>query len=105
MIEFEWPVDRGAADRAAGRRSAAKGMLVARSSRRAAASRARGAVRIDGDSDSLIPSVLGAQPVPEIELDALGRELHRPLPAEVGQHGLERLLLRHARVERLLPAE
>src|SRR4051812_27947516 len=39
MIDSEWPVDRGPADRAAGRRPAAKGMLGARSSRRAAAPR------------------------------------------------------------------
>src|SRR3954469_19164949 len=58
MIDCEWPVDRGPADRAAGRRPAAKGMLVARSSRRAAASRTRGAVRIGGDSESI--SQLGA---------------------------------------------
>src|SRR4051794_7010452 len=54
MADSGWPVDRGPADRAAGRRPAAKGMLVARSSRRAAASRARGAVRIGGDPESAI---------------------------------------------------
>jgi len=54
MIDSEWPVDRGSADRAAGRRPAAMGMLVARSSRWAAASRARGVVRIGGDLESII---------------------------------------------------
>jgi hypothetical protein len=57
MLDFEWPVDRGPADRAAGRRPAAKGMLVARSEfdpARPAASRARGAVRIGGYSESSI---------------------------------------------------
>jgi hypothetical protein len=54
MVDAGWTVDREPADRAAGRRPAAKGMLVARSSRRAAASRARGVVRIGGDPESVI---------------------------------------------------
>ena len=49
--------------------------------------------------------VVGAQPVPEVELEALARELHRPLAREARQHGVERLLLGHAGVEGLLAAE
>src|SRR3954465_10277864 len=49
--------------------------------------------------------VLGAQAVPKIELDALRGELHRAHAAEPRQHRVERLLLGHAGVERLLAAE
>src|SRR5207247_110474 len=51
------------------------------------------------------PLVLRAEPVPEVEPDALRRELHRARAAEVGQHRLEGLLLGDPRVERLLAAE
>src|SRR4051794_38813815 len=71
MIASKWPVDRGPADRAAGRRSAAKGMLVARSSRRAAASRARGAVRIGGDLEAVISFALAPQRRP---VEGLGQQ-------------------------------
>src|SRR3954451_7686367 len=66
MIDSEWSVDRAPADRAAGPTHgdalraclgcppAAKGTLVARSSRRTAASRARGAVRIGGDPEPIV---------------------------------------------------
>src|SRR3954470_11475413 len=59
--------------------------------------RARPSVQVD--------LVLGAQTVPEVELDALGGELHRALAGERGQHGLQGLLLGDAGVERLLAAE
>src|SRR4051812_23891629 len=50
-------------------------------------------------------SVLAAHPVPQVQLDALPRELRRALAAEAGQHGVQRLLLGDAGVEGLLPAE
>ena len=50
-------------------------------------------------------SVVGAEPVPEVELEALRRELDRALAREVRQDGLERLLLGDAGVEGLLAAE
>src|SRR5947208_412016 len=37
--------------------------------------------------------VLGAQAIPEVELDALGGQLHRPPARQRRQHRLERLLL------------
>src|SRR3954447_3069285 len=50
-------------------------------------------------------SVLAPHAVPEVELDALTRELHRALAAEARQDRVERLLLGHAGVEGLLAAE
>src|SRR3954471_21856311 len=50
-------------------------------------------------------SVLAAHPVPQVQLDALPRELRRALAAEAGQHRVERLLLGDAGVEGLLAAE
>src|SRR4051794_34173821 len=58
-----------------------------------------------GAADLREALVLGAQAVPKIELDALGGELHRAHAAEPRQHRVERLLLGHAGVERLLAAE
>ena len=52
-----------------------------------------------------LSSVVRAEPVPEVELDALRRELAAALARQVRQHGLQRLLLGDARVERLLAAE
>src|SRR5439155_17564215 len=49
--------------------------------------------------------VIGAEPVPEVELETLLRELRAALAREVGQDRLHRLLLGHAAVERLLAAE
>src|SRR3954447_15812585 len=63
--------------------------------------RARGRARLFVQTDL----VLGAEAVPEIELDALRGELHRALTRERGQHGLQRLLLGDAGVERLLAPE
>src|SRR4051812_39143241 len=57
-------VHRGPADRGPGRRSAALSMLVACSSRRAAARTARGAVRMCGDPDrsSSLPRPMAIDP-------------------------------------------
>src|SRR4051812_39931826 len=49
--------------------------------------------------------VVAAEPVPEVELEALARELLRPHARQARQHRLERLLLGHAGVERLLAPE
>src|SRR3954454_21561344 len=49
-------------------------------------------------------AVLAAQPVPAVELEALGHQLLAALLREPRQHRLERLLLLDARVERLLAA-
>src|SRR5436305_4651350 len=49
--------------------------------------------------------VLGAQPVPAVQLYALGGELDRSLARQPGQHGLEGLLLGHAGLEGLLSPE
>ena len=50
-------------------------------------------------------SVLDAEPVPAVELEALVRELHAALLREPRQDGVERLLLPHPGLERLLAAE
>ena len=49
--------------------------------------------------------VLAAEPVPDVELQALGQELGRALAREPRQHALERLLLGHAGGERVLAAQ
>ncbi len=49
--------------------------------------------------------VLAAEAVPAVELEALGRELHAAALREPREHRVERLVLAHARVERLLAAE
>ena len=49
--------------------------------------------------------VLGAEPVPAVELEALGGELLAALLREPRQDGLQRLLLGDAGVERLLAAQ
>src|SRR4051794_41815845 len=50
-------------------------------------------------------SVIGSEAIPQIELDALLRELHRPLARQARQDGLQRLLLGDAGLEGLLAAE
>src|SRR4051812_13406905 len=50
-------------------------------------------------------SVVAAEPVPHVELQTLGGELHRALAAEARKDRLERLLLGNARVEGLLASE
>src|SRR5689334_17165777 len=50
-------------------------------------------------------SVVRAEAVPAVELDGLGRELHRALAGEPRENGVERLLLADARLERLVAAE
>ncbi len=49
--------------------------------------------------------VLGAQPVPAVELEALVGQLHTALLREPRQHGVERLLLPDPRLECLLAPE
>src|SRR3954454_497535 len=49
--------------------------------------------------------VVAAEPVPQIELDALLRELARPLARRARQAGLQGRLLADARLEGLLAAE
>src|SRR4051812_8089111 len=53
----------------------------------------------------LRPLVVAAQPIPQIELEALAGELGRALARQVGQDRLERLVLGDAGVEGLLAAE
>src|SRR4051812_36646464 len=50
-------------------------------------------------------SVIRSEAIPQIELDALLRELHRPLARQARQDGLQRLLLGDAGLEGLLAAE
>ena len=50
-------------------------------------------------------SVLAAEPIPAVELEALARELDAALVGEPRQYRVERLLLPDARLERLLAAE
>ena len=45
------------------------------------------------------------EPVPAIELNCLGGELHQALVGEPGEHGAEGLLLAHARLEGVLALE
>src|ERR687896_2736710 len=49
--------------------------------------------------------VVGAQPVPAVELDRFRGELHQALGREPGQHRAERLLLADAGVEGVLALE
>ena len=72
---------------------------------RGRAARASGATTSCAAPTAAEPSVARAQPVPEIELDALARELHRALAREAGQDGVQGLLLGNAVVERLLATE
>ena len=44
-------------------------------------------------------------PIPAVELEALGRELDAAALGEPGQHGVQRLVLRHPRLEGLLAPE
>ena len=53
----------------------------------------------------LAASVLAAQAVPAVELEALGRELRGALIGQPGQHHVQRLVLGEPGVERVLPAE
>src|SRR3954452_6527735 len=49
--------------------------------------------------------VLRAEAIPHVELEALGQELGRALAREPWEHALQRLLLGHAGVEGVLPAQ
>src|SRR5215217_7604330 len=50
-------------------------------------------------------SVVGAEPIPAVELEALRDELLAAVARQPREHGLERLLLRDAGVERVLAAQ
>ena len=52
-----------------------------------------------------VASVVAAEPVPDVELEAFRDQLLAAGARQPGQDRLERLLLRDARVERVLPAQ
>src|SRR4051812_15284554 len=56
-------------------------------------------------SERTEPLVIGAEPVPAVELHGLRRQLHHAGLRQPGQDGVECLLLAHARVESLVAAE
>src|SRR4051812_39925703 len=51
------------------------------------------------------PLVIAAEAVPHVQLNALGRELDRPLVRQSREHGVERLVLGDPGLEGLLAAE
>src|SRR6267378_7636612 len=49
--------------------------------------------------------VIAAETIPQVQLDALTGELHRPLARQARQYRVQRLLLGHALLEGFLTAE